>query len=79
LADAKIEEFAEQVRKTQAIAIERTWHVDWTLLTAYRRQAEDARAAGKTRSALRALGEATALLATAGRLHKKAGGAASVS
>jgi serine/threonine protein phosphatase PrpC len=74
-----IDTLAEQMRRAQGSAIERTWPVDWTMLTAYRRQAEDALAAGKPRSAVRALGEAIALLATAGRLHKKTGGAASVS
>jgi protein phosphatase len=71
ITDAQVEAFADQVRKAQATAIERTWPVDWTLLTAYRRQAEDARAAGKLRSSIRALGEAIVLLGTAGRLHKK--------
>jgi PPM family protein phosphatase len=79
ISDQRIDELAELVRKTQALAIERTWHVDWTKLTAYRRQAEDARTAGKPRSAVRALAEALVLLSVAGRLHKKTGGAASVS
>ncbi len=68
----QVDVFSDQVRKVQATAIERTWPVDWTMLTAYRRQADEARAAGKSRSALRALGEAIVLLATAGRVHKKA-------
>ncbi len=72
LTDERVDVLADQVRRAQATAIERTWPVDWTLLTAYRRQADEARAAGKLRSCVRALGEATALLATAGRLHKKA-------
>lgn len=67
-----VDALSDLVRKTQATAIERTWPVDWTLLTAYRRQADEARAAGKSRSAVRALGEAVVLLGTAGRLHKKA-------
>jgi serine/threonine protein phosphatase PrpC len=75
ISDQRIDELSEQVRKAQALAIERTWPVDWTLLTAYRRQAEDARTAGKPRSAVRALAEALVLLSVAGRLHKKSGAA----
>jgi len=79
LTDERVEAFAELVKTAQAIAIERTHPVDWPLLTAYRKQADDARSEGKPRSALRALGEAIAMLGQAGRLHKKAGGTANVS
>jgi protein phosphatase len=72
LGPEAIDALMDQVRKAQATAIERTWPVDWTLLTAYRRQADEAKAAGKSRSAARALGEAIVLLGTAARLHKKA-------
>jgi serine/threonine protein phosphatase PrpC len=78
ISDALFDRIDEQVRKSQAFAIERTWPVDWTMLATYRRQADDARASGKLRTAIRALGESMAILGQAGRLHKKAGGAASV-
>ncbi len=67
-----VEPLMEQVRRAQATAIEHTWPVDWTLLTAYRRQADEAHVAGKSRSALRATCEAIVLFSTAGRVHKKA-------
>lgn len=78
-ADPILDTLAELVRKTQALAIERTWPVDWPLLANHRRQADAARADGKPRACLRALGESIAMLGQAGRLHKKAGGAANVS
>ena len=72
ISEPAIEILSELVRKMQTHAIERTWPVDWTMLTAYRRKADEARAAGKFRSALRALGESIAMLGQAGRVHKKA-------
>ncbi len=57
VTDAQVETFLDQVRRVQATAIERTWPVDWTMLTAYRRQADEARVPlASSRSALRALG-----------------------
>jgi serine/threonine protein phosphatase PrpC len=79
LSDGLVDRLGELVRKSQSHAIERTWPVDWTMLTDYRRQADDARASGRLRSSLRAIGEAIVMLAQAGRVHKKTGGAANVS
>ncbi len=79
ISDILVDGLNEHVRKIQAHAIERMWPVDWTMLAAYRRQADDDRAAGKLRSSLRAIGEAMAMLSQAGRIHKKTGGAANVS
>ena len=79
LSDALVDRFAELVKKTQTHAIERTWPVDWPVLASYRRQAEEARAAGRLRSALRAIGESIVILGQAGRVSKKTGGAANVS
>ena len=72
VSDTAIEILADLVRRMQTHAIERTWPVDWTMLTTYRRQADEARASGKLRSALRDLGESIVMLAQAGRVHKKA-------
>ncbi len=79
ISDEMVDRLSELVRKAQTHAIERTWPVDWTMLTTYRRQADDARAAGKLRSALRAIGEAIVMLGQAGRRHKKTTGAANLS
>ena len=70
---------SDLVRHAQASAIDQTWPVDWPILANLRREAEEARAAGQLRGALRCLGEAVALLGTAGRVHRRDSGAANAS
>jgi len=79
VSEALVDRFLELVRKVQAGAIERTWPVDWAELSVHRRKADEARAAGRLRSSLRSIGEAIVMLAEAGRIQKKSGGAANVS
>jgi PPM family protein phosphatase len=73
--DPLIDTMSDQIRHAQAAAIEQSWTLDWALLANYRREAEEARAAGDLRAALRCLGEATYLLGMAGRLHRRAASA----
>ena len=71
-----IDALSDQVRRAEAHALDHAWPVDWQVLSNLRREAEDARQAEDLRAALRCLGEGVVLLGVAGRLHKKAHGAA---
>ncbi|HEV3120675.1 MAG TPA: protein phosphatase 2C domain-containing protein [Isosphaeraceae bacterium] len=79
ISDALIETLSDLIRRAQAAAIEQSWPLDWALLANYRRESEEARAAGDLRAALRCLGEATYALGIAGRMHRRASGPAPVS
>ena len=76
LAPSLIGALGEQVRHAEGHAINHSWPVDWHVLSNLRREAEEARGADDLRGSLRCLGEAIVLLGVAGRLHKKAHGAA---
>ncbi|CAN5694841.1 hypothetical protein BH23PLA1_BH23PLA1_12800 [soil metagenome] len=69
--DDLLDRLSEQVRETQAIAVDQAWPVDWPELTVSRRKADEARAAGERRRALKNLGESIVRLGVAGRLHRK--------
>jgi protein phosphatase len=71
LTPAMVHLVAEDVRNTQATAIDQGWAVDWSVLTNLRREAEEARDEGDLRAALRCLGEAIAMLGMAGRVFRK--------
>ena len=71
-----LDSLSEQVRAAQSSAVEKAWPVDWPVLANLRRESEEARAAGDPRGALRCLGEAITMLGIAGRIHRKAQGAA---
>jgi PPM family protein phosphatase len=75
ISEPLIESLSEQIRHAQAAAIEQAWPLDWALLANYRRESEEARAAGEFRPALRCLGEATYVLGMAGRMHRKSSSA----
>ena len=77
--DALLEAIGEQIRNTQAAAIEQSWPLDWAHFANLRREVDEARSAGKHTTALRAIGEAIVLLGEAGRIHKKSSSAAHVS
>jgi protein phosphatase len=66
-----IERMTEEVRNAQAVAVDQAWSLDWPTLANHRLLAEEARAAGQPRRALRRLGEAIVLLGIAGRQYKK--------
>jgi len=68
---AVLNRLAETVREGQAFAVEQAWPVDWAALTASKRAAEEAKAAGNLREALRHLGEAILRLGVSGRVHRK--------
>jgi protein phosphatase len=69
--DALLNRLAEDVRQAQAVAVEQAWPIDWADLTSIRKAAEQARAAGDNRQALRQLGEMIVRLGIAGRVHRK--------
>jgi protein phosphatase len=70
--DARLlDKLSEDIRDTQAKAIEHAWPVDWADLTRCRKLSEEARAAGDLRKALKHMGECIIRLGVAGRLHKK--------
>jgi serine/threonine protein phosphatase PrpC len=69
--DALLDRLNEQLRSGQATAVTQAWSLDWSELAKYRRLADEARAAGDPRTALRNLGEAIVLLGLAGRIHRK--------
>ncbi len=66
-----VDRMADLVKKTQQIAVEQAWTVDWTLLSEQRRIASKLRKEGKLRHALLELGETIDLLGQAGRIHRK--------
>jgi serine/threonine protein phosphatase PrpC len=66
----------EQVRRSQAQALEQSWPIDLPKLAVHRREADDSLAAGDFWTALKNVGEAIAMLGLAGRVHKKASAAA---
>jgi len=72
--EALIANLTELVRNAQAMAIEGSWPLDWAILANFRREGEEARAAGDLRATLRCLGEAIVLLGLAGRIHRKSNG-----
>ena len=61
----------DDIRHAHSLAVENAWPIDWAALSATRREAENARAAGDLRLALRHLGDAIVRLGVAGRLHRK--------
>lgn len=63
---------SDLVRDTQFLAVEQAWPLDWPELANQRRLAEEARLAGRMRTALRHLGEAIEMLGKGGRLFRKA-------
>ena len=73
-----VDRLAELVARTQQIAVDHTWPVDWAKLATLRRDITTNRTAGQLRRALKGIGEAIDLLGQAGRLHKKTIGPASV-
>ncbi len=66
-----LKSLSENIRNTQAHAVDQHWPVDWPVLANLRQEAETARAAGDLRGALRCLGEMIAMLGMAGRIHRK--------
>jgi serine/threonine protein phosphatase PrpC len=74
-----LDNLTELVRQAQAAAIENSWNLDWSVLANYRREAEEARAAGDLRGALRCLGESIVILGHSARVHRKTHGPAPVS
>ncbi len=71
ISDELLDKLSEQVRDTQAIAVDHAWPVDWPELTVSRRKADEARAAGERQRALKKLGESIVRLGLAGRIHRK--------
>ena len=71
ISEEVVDRFAELVKKTQQIAVDQSWSLDWPALTESRRIAEDLRTRGNLRHALMEIGEAIDLLGQAGRLHRK--------
>lgn len=71
ISAALLDQLSEEVRSTQARAVDEAWPADWAALTLARKQSEEARAGGNLRKALKFLGESIVILAVAGRLHKK--------
>jgi serine/threonine protein phosphatase PrpC len=69
-----VDHLAELVRKSQHVAIEQTWPVEWTALADHRRIAGKLRKEGNLRHALMELGEAIDLLGQAGRVHRRSAG-----
>jgi PPM family protein phosphatase len=78
ITDELIERLAELTRRVQQHAVEHAWSLDWTEFAQHRREEAEARAAGNPRKTLKAVGEMIAMLGTAARFHRKAGGPASV-
>jgi protein phosphatase len=68
-----IERLSDLTRRVQAVAVEQTWSLDWTLFAHHRRQESEARSAGNLRGSLRAVGEMVALLGVAARIYRKTG------
>lgn len=66
-----VDEMIDQVRRSQALALEQTWPIDWPLLATYKREADEARAVGNLWTSLKNVGESIVLLGLGGRLHKK--------
>lgn len=71
LNDDLIERLDEQIRKTQTIAVEQAWSLDWTVFAEHRRKITESRATGNDRRAVRYLGESIVMLGQAGRMHRK--------
>lgn len=71
ISDALLDRLGEDIRHGQSLAVDHAWPIDWAALTESRRQADEARAAGDRRAALRALGEAILRLGVSGRLYRK--------
>ncbi len=66
-----VDQLIDQVRRSQAQALEQQWAIDWPRLASYRREADEARAAGNLWESLHKVGESIALLGLGGRVHKK--------
>ncbi len=66
-----LQRLSDDVRNTQATAVEQSWQLDWGVLANLRREAEEARAEGDLRGSLRCLGESIVMLGQAGRVHRK--------
>jgi PPM family protein phosphatase len=66
-----LDRLMEEIRATQARAVQEAWPVDWAELTKSRRQADEAKAAGNLRKALKHIGDSIVRLGVAGRYHKK--------
>lgn len=62
---------SDDVRNTQATAVDQSWQLDWGVLANFRREAEEARQEGDQRGSLRCLGEAIVMLGQAGRVYRK--------
>ena len=78
ISEELLDRLAELTRRVQQHAVEHAWSLDWTEFAQFRREEAEARAAGNPRKTLKALGEMIAALGHAARLHRKTGGAASV-
>ncbi|HWE39992.1 MAG TPA: protein phosphatase 2C domain-containing protein [Isosphaeraceae bacterium] len=74
-----IDGLTEVIRHAQAVAVEQSWNVDWPVIANLRREAEEARAGGDLRAAVRCCGEAISHLGLAARAHRKAAKGAGVS
>jgi protein phosphatase len=74
-----IDRLTEAIRHAQAVAVEQAWGVDWAVIANLRREAEEARAAGDPRAAVRCCGEAISQLGLAARAHRRAARGAGVS
>ena len=69
-----LEKFSDLTRRAQAHAVENAWKMDWTQFAQFRREETEAKAAGNSRKALKAVAEMIALLGVAGRFHRKTSG-----
>jgi len=78
ISAALVDRLAELVARTQQVAVEQTWPIDWASLANLRRDAASDRSADRLRRSLRSIGEAIDMLGQAGRLHKKTIGQANV-
>ena len=74
ITELLVDRLTELVARTQQIAVEQTWPIDWPSLANLRRDASSDRAASRLRRSLRSIGEAIDMLGQAGRLRKKAMG-----
>lgn len=71
ISAALLDQLSEDVRTTQAKAVEETWPVDWAELARARKHSDEARASGNMRRSLKLLGESIVRLGVGGRMHKK--------
>jgi protein phosphatase len=71
ITEELVERVSDLVKKSQQVAVEQGWPVEWASLSDQRRIASKLRKQGKLRHALMELGEAMDLLGQAGRVHRK--------